>query len=1094
MPKREDLETIMIIGSGPIVIGQACEFDYAGTQACKALKEEGVRVVLVNSNPATIMTDPEMADRTYIEPLTPEICEKIIERERPDGLLPTLGGQTGLNIAVVLDERGVLEEFGVELIGANREAIRKAEDRELFKQSMMRIGQEVPKSGCAHTLAEAHAIAREMEMPLIIRPSFALGGKGSGICEDRTKFEAVASRALQSSPTSRILIEEFLKGWQEFELEVMRDRIDNVIIICSIENIDPMGIHTGDSITVAPQQTLSDKEYQEMRDSAIEVIREIGVDTGGSNIQFAVHPETRQRLVIEMNPRVSRSSALASKATGFPIAKIAAKLAIGYTLDEIPNDITRKTPASFEPTLDYCVVKIPRWPFDKFPKAEFQLTSQMKSVGEVMAIGRTFKEALQKGFRSLEIENGQLKIEKMKSIQERLRTPNSERMHWIREAFSQGIEIQEVHALTQIHPWFLRQIQEIASLKEALKKDRTLLQEAKRWGFSDQEISQILKTEEGKIRDRRVKESILPTIKAVDTCAAEFEAFTPYYYTTYESEDEFQPSPGKSVVILGSGPNRIGQGLEFDYCCVHASLALQEEGYETVMINSNPETVSTDYDISTRLYFDPITYEDVLNILEKEKPEGVILQFGGETPLRLALPLKRAGIRILGTPPEEIHRAEDRKAFKELIKELRLNQPESDTSLSIGETIQAAKRIGFPLILRPSYVLGGQAMEIVYDQYQLEEYVTNALQAYPGSPILIEKFLEDAIEIDIDGVSDGETVLIGAVMEHIEEAGIHSGDSTCVIPSYSLSESLKEEIRKITHSLAKALHIQGLFNLQVAVKNEIVYILEVNPRASRTIPFVSKTIGIPLAKIAAKVMVGRKLRDLISLSDPIWTGDERRGYVTVKKPVFPFNRLPGVDSVLGPEMRSTGEVMGIDLTYGLAFAKAHLATEEPLPLSGTVFISVNDQDKRSILSIAKRMESTGFQISATRGTARILLMNGITVQSVPKVGESASGGANVVDLIREGKIQIIINTPLGRRSRVDDSVIRKAALQYRIPCITTISGATALVHAIESLRKESDSRVPPEANQVRSSGPASGHIQPLQDYLAFSLTKRAKNG
>jgi carbamoyl-phosphate synthase large subunit len=1061
MPKRGDIKKILIIGSGPIIISQACEFDYSGTQACKALKEEGFEVILVNSNPATIMTDPQMADRTYMEPVTPEIVAKIVERERPQALLPTLGGQTGLNTAIQVAEMGVLEKYGVEMIGANQQAIRKAEDRELFKEAMRRIGLEVPRSGFAHNLQEAEEVVSRIGLPAVIRPSFTLGGTGGGVAFNMEEFEHLSAQGIELSLIHEIMIEESVIGWKEYELEVMRDLKDNVVIICSIENFDPMGVHTGDSITVAPAQTLSDKEYQRMRDAAIAIIREIGVETGGSNIQFAVDPENGRMVVIEMNPRVSRSSALASKATGFPIAKVAAKLAVGYTLDEIPNDITRETMASFEPSIDYCVVKIPRWAFEKFPGADPVLTTSMKSVGEVMAVGRTFKEALQKAIRSLEIGRFGLGADGKgepppESIRERLALPTAERLFHLRAALKMGSAPAEIAEVTRIDSWFLKNMKQICDLEEEIKghrtdgrglptMDRELLRQAKEYGFSDVQLAHLLGSEEMTVRQWRQEKGILPTFKLVDTCAAEFEAYTPYYYSTYESEDEVRPTSKKRVMILGGGPNRIGQGIEFDYCCVHASFALREEGYETIMVNSNPETVSTDYDTSDRLYFEPLTREDVLNIVEKEKPEGVIVQFGGQTPLNLAVPLEKAGVRILGTTPDSIDRAEDRERFKDLIQKLGLVQPQNGTATSFKEARVVAREVGYPVIVRPSYVLGGRAMEIVYDEEILERYIRDAVKASPEHPILIDKFLEDAIEVDVDAIADGERVVIGGIMEHIEEAGIHSGDSACVLPPYTLSDQLLGVIKENTYALAKELQVKGLMNIQYAVRNDMVYILEVNPRASRTIPFVSKATGIPLAKLAAKVMVGRTLEELG------FTHEVEVEHVSVKESVFPFNRFPGVDTILGPEMKSTGEVMGIDHAFGIAFAKAQLAAGQVLPKKGKVFISVKNRDKRAIIFIAKKLSDCGFQIVATRGTAKALAQNGIPVNLVFKVQE---GRPNIVDLIKNREIDLIINTPTGHRPKRDQVSIRAVAVAHNVPLVTTISGAAASVNGIEALLKE----------------------------------------
>jgi carbamoyl-phosphate synthase large subunit len=1082
MPKRTDIKRIMIIGSGPIVISQACEFDYSGTQACKALKEEGYEVVLVNSNPATIMTDPEMADRTYIEPITPGILEKIIAREKPDALLPTLGGQTGLNVSVALYESGVLQKHGVQMIGAKYEAIKKGEDRNLFKESMKKIGLDLPKSGLAHSLEEAFEVAKAIGFPLIVRPSFTLGGTGGGVAYNIEEFKEVAARGLEWSMIGEILIEESVLGWKEFELEVMRDLNDNVVIICSIENFDPMGIHTGDSITVAPAQTLTDKEYQRMRDAAIRAIREIGVETGGSNIQFAIRPEDGRMVIIEMNPRVSRSSALASKATGFPIAKMAAKLAVGYTLDEIPNDITKKTPACFEPTIDYCVVKIPRFTFEKFPGADPTLTISMKSVGETMAIGRTFKEALQKGLRSLEIgrhglgSDGKDKIpfpaempiestQYLEEVRKKLVTPNAERIFYIRYALLLGIEVEEIHELTKIDPWFLYNISEITDLEKEIRSygakvrdlelwkiqiphqlrlPEPLLRKAKEFGFSDLQLAHLLGVDEATLRKMRKEKGVQPTYKLVDTCGAEFEAYTPYYYSTYEIENEAKISTKKKVMILGGGPNRIGQGIEFDYCCVHASFALKELGYETIMVNSNPETVSTDYDTSDKLYFEPLTFEDVLHIIDLENPDGVIVQFGGQTPLNLAVPLEKAGAKIIGTTPDNIDRAEDRERFKALLKKLGLIQPPNGTAHSIEEALRVANDITYPVVVRPSYVLGGRAMKIIYDDDSLKGFIQQAVEASPGHPILVDKFLEDAIEIDVDAVSDGETCVIAGIMEHIEEAGIHSGDSACVTPPYSLSDELVEKLGQNTYALAKELEVIGLMNIQYAIKNDTVYVLEVNPRASRTVPFISKATGIPWAKVAARVMVGEKLRELGI------RGEVEIHHIAVKESVFPFNRFYGVDTVLGPEMKSTGEVMGIDTDFGLAFAKSQIAAGLKMPLKGSVFISVMNKDKRSIVFVAKKLVDLGFEIVATRGTAKVLANNGIPVQTVFKVGE---GRPDIVDRIKNGEIDLVINTPSGKKTKVDEVAIRSQSVAHNIPCITTLSGASAVVNGIESLLK-----------------------------------------
>jgi len=1053
MPKRKDLKKIIIIGSGPIVIGQACEFDYSGTQACRVLKEEGIEVVLINSNPATIMTDPEVADKTYIEPITPEMVEKIIAKERPDALLPTLGGQTGLNTAVALAENGVLHQYGVELIGAKLEAIKKAEDRNLFKKAMIRIGMDLPRSGFAYSTDEAMEIVNKVGFPAIIRPSYTLGGTGGDIAYNLKEFQEMAAIGISLSPINEILIEESCLGWKEYELEVMRDLNDNVVIVCTIENFDPMGVHTGDSITVAPAQTLTDKEYQLLRDASIAIIREIGVETGGSNIQFAIHPETGRIVVIEMNPRVSRSSALASKATGFPIAKIATKLAIGYTLDEIPNDITKKTPASFEPTIDYVVVKIPRWTFEKFPGADKTLTIKMKSVGEAMSIGRTFKEALQKAIRSLEIDRYGLGADGRDEIIEdrfrsKLSTPNEERVFYIKYALSKGMSLDEVYELTKVDKWFLYNILEIVHMERLISRHnlnnlpKEILREAKRFGFSDVQIAHLTNNKEIEVRQRRKEAGILPTYKTVDTCAAEFEAYTPYYYSTYEDECEIKTSGKPKVIILGSGPNRIGQGIEFDYCCVHASLALKEAGYEAIMVNCNPETVSTDYDTSDRLYFEPLTFEDVMNIIETEKPEGVILQFGGQTPLKLALSLEKEGVNIWGTSPDSIDLAEDRKRFGELMKKLDLNQPENGTATSFKEALKIAERIGYPILVRPSYVLGGRAMEIVYSEEMLEKYIISAVKVSHEHPILIDKFLEGATEIDVDAVCDGEEVFIGAIMEHIEEAGIHSGDSACAIPSFSLEEDKIGKIKEYTVKLALILKVKGLINIQFAVKDGEIYVLEVNPRGSRTIPFVSKSIGIPMAKIALFVMTGKKLSELKLAKEA------KPRYVTVKEAVLPFRKFPEVDTVLGPEMKSTGEVMGIDVSFGKSFAKSQIAAEQNLPTKGTVFISVCDNDKEDIIPIAKKLVDMGLKIVATKGTASVLSQNSIPVQETLKVRD---GRPNVVDLIKSDLINLVINTPWGKNPRSDGYYIRTASTIHGVSCITTINGARATVQGISAL-------------------------------------------
>ncbi|MBD3180668.1 carbamoyl-phosphate synthase large subunit [Candidatus Poribacteria bacterium] len=1067
MPKRTDINKILIIGSGPIVIGQACEFDYSGTQACKALREEGYEIVLVNSNPATIMTDPEMADKTYVEPIVPDVVEKIIAREKPQALLPTLGGQTGLNVSVDLAERGTLDRYDLELIGAKLHAIKKAEDRELFKDAMENINLEVPQSGLARTMDEALQVVKEVGFPVIIRPAFTLGGTGGGSAYNIEEFKEITSRGLDYSPISEVLIEESVIGWKEFELEVMRDKNDNVVIICSIENIDPMGVHTGDSICVAPAQTLTDMEYQVMRDAAIKIIREIGVDTGGSNIQFAINPKDGRMVIIEMNPRVSRSSALASKATGFPIAKIAAKLAVGYTLDEIPNDITKQTPASFEPTIDYVVTKIPRWAFEKFPEADKSLTTQMKSVGEAMSIGRTFKESMQKGLRSLEIGRSGLDdfITGLKTseLAEKLATPSSERIFYIKRAFQQGMSIDQVFRHSRIDMFFLFNIKEIVDMEEELKnahngdfsnknRIKQILMDAKRFGFSDSQLAQMWKMQEEEVRKLRINNGVEAVYKTVDTCAAEFEAYTPYYYSSYEFEDEVSISDKPKIMVLGGGPNRIGQGIEFDYCCVHASMALKEDGYETIMVNSNPETVSTDYDTSDRLYFEPLTREDVLNIVDKEKPDGVIVQFGGQTPLNLAVSLEKAGVKIIGTSPADIDRAEDREKFKEIINKLDLTQPDNDTGYSIDDALQIAERIGYPVVVRPSYVLGGRAMEIVYDESALANYMKNAVEASPEHPVLIDKFLEDAIEIDVDAVADGKNVVVGGIMEHIEEAGIHSGDSACVLPPYTLAEEEIEDIKQATYALAKELNVIGLMNVQYAIKGDDLYVLEVNPRASRTIPFVSKAIGVPLAKIAARVMAGKTLEDIG------FTQEIQPQHFSVKAPVFPFARFSGVDPVLGPEMKSTGEVMGIDTDLGRAFAKSQIGSGHKLPVSGTVFISVKHKDKRSIIFIARRLADMGFRILATHGTAVALTRNGIDVELIYSLGK---GRPTIFDFMKNKEVDLIINTPTGRASKSDEDLIRKTAIIQNIPCITTVSGAAAAVDGIDALRRREGIAVKP---------------------------------
>jgi carbamoyl-phosphate synthase large subunit len=1063
MPKRTDIKKILIIGSGPIIISQACEFDYSGTQACKALKEEGYEVVLINSNPATIMTDPETADRTYIEPITPETVCKIIERERPDAILPTLGGQTGLNCAVAVADTGILERLQVEMIGANPRVIKKAEDRQLFRDAMANIHLRVPESVIVRSMAETLAATEVLDYPIIVRPSFTLGGTGGGIAYNLEDLKELTTYGLEASMIHEVMLEESVLGWKEFELEVMRDFKDNVVIICSIENLDPMGVHTGDSITVAPAQTLSDREYQMMRDAAIAIIREIGVETGGSNIQFAIHPETGEMVVIEMNPRVSRSSALASKATGFPIAKIAAKLAVGFTLDEIPNDITKETYAAFEPTIDYCVVKIPRWTFEKFPGAEDFLTTSMKSVGEVMAIGRTFKEALQKGLRSLEIsrfglgaDGKDLGEQPWEVIQARLTTPNSQRLFYLRQAFRQGMKVEEAFELTKIDPWFLYQIRDLVQFSDELASYGTLLlqgregvhlpdmlRRAKEYGFSDVQLAHLWGLTEEKIRRLRLDYDIRPVYKLVDTCAAEFEAYTPYYYSTYEVEDESRKNDRRKVVILGGGPNRIGQGIEFDYCCCHASFALREMGIESIMVNSNPETVSTDYDTSDKLFFEPLTREDVLHIIDTEKPLGLIVQFGGQTPLNLAVPLANAGARILGTSPDAIDRAEDRERFKELLAKLNLKQPNNGTATTTAQALKIARQISYPVVVRPSYVLGGRAMQIVADDRALADFMSWALEVSPEHPILIDKFLEDAIEVDVDAISDGTTTIIGGIMEHIEEAGIHSGDSACVLPPYSLDASLQAEIARQTKELAAELGVVGLMNIQFAVKNKEIYLLEVNPRASRTIPFVSKATGVPLAKLATKVMLGHSLQELGL------TGQIIPPYFAVKESVFPFRRFPGVDPLLGPEMRSTGEVMGLDNSFALSFAKSQLAAGQLLPSGGGVLFSVKDPDKPALVEIARGFENLGFELFATHGTAEFLIAQGLKVAMVHKI---RAGRPNIIDRIKSRDIALLINTPMGRYTADDSFSIRRAALEYDIPYTTTIAAAKATLEAIRAVK------------------------------------------
>ncbi|MBN3037911.1 MAG: carbamoyl-phosphate synthase large subunit [Candidatus Omnitrophica bacterium] len=1062
MPKRTDIHKILIIGSGPIVIGQACEFDYSGAQACKALKEEGFNVVLINSNPATIMTDPEMADATYIEPITPQVVEKIIEKERPDALLPTLGGQTGLNTAIKVYEKGVLDKYGVKIIGANYQAIKKAEDREHFKKAMQKIGLDLPRSALAYNMEEAKEAMREIGLPVIIRPSFTLGGTGGGFARTKAEFENMAELGLKNSMISEILIEESVFGWKEYELEVMRDLKDNVVIVCSIENFDAMGVHTGDSITVAPAQTLTDVEYQNMRDAACAIIREIGVETGGSNIQFAVNPKDGRMVVIEMNPRVSRSSALASKATGFPIAKFAAKLAVGYSLDEIQNDITKETPASFEPTIDYCVVKIPRFTFEKFPEAKDILGISMKSVGETMAIGRTFKEALQKGLRGLEIGHCGLDNKKdylripMSKIRKRLREPNASRIFYVKYALQKGMSIKEIYRLTGIDPWFIDNIKQIVEFEDELltlschgargakKTKGELLFQAKQFGFSDSQIAQLIESDELYIRKMRKKKKIKAVYKLVDTCAAEFEAFTPYYYSTYESEDEARPSEKKKIMILGGGPNRIGQGIEFDYCCCHASFALKELGYETIMVNSNPETVSTDYDTSDKLYFEPLTFEDVMNIVDVERPDGMIVQFGGQTPLNLARDLEKAGVPIIGTSVKSIDLAEDRDKFARLIKKLKISQPPNGSATCEEEAVEIAKKIGYPILVRPSYVLGGRAMRIVYSEKELKGFIKEAKDTSQEHPILIDRFLEDAVEVDVDAVSDGKMTVIGGIMEHIEEAGVHSGDSACVLPPHTLSDDIIARIREHTYAISKELKVIGLLNIQFAVKGDIIYVLEVNPRASRTVPFISKATGIPLAKIAAKLMAGKTLTELR------FTKEKRLKHYAVKESVLPFSRFSGVDIILGPEMKSTGEVMGIDKSFGIAFYKSQLAAGSDLPKSGKVFISVRNEHKRDIAFIAKKLFDLGFELIATKGTYKVLRTNNIKAHSIGKISE---GSKEILTLIKSNSIHLIINTPSGKSSHSDMRPIRNAAVLNGIACITTLQGAQAAVNGIESIIK-----------------------------------------
>jgi carbamoyl-phosphate synthase large subunit len=1077
MPKRSDIKRVLVIGSGPIVIGQAAEFDYSGTQACKALRAEGLEVVLVNSNPATIMTDPELADATYVEPLTPEMVEAIIIKEKPDAVLPTVGGQTALNLAVALHERGVLERNSVTLIGAQIDAIKVAEDRLLFRNAMKEIGVEVPRSGVATNLEEALVIVDEVGFPAIIRPSFTLGGVGGGIAYNVEEFRELAGRGLDLSPVHEILVEESVIGWKEFELEVMRDVADNFVVVCSIENVDAMGVHTGDSITVAPALTLTDKEYQRMRDMGRRIIRRVGVETGGSNIQFAINPADGRIVAIEMNPRVSRSSALASKATGFPIAKIAAKLALGYHLDEIPNDITRLTPASFEPTIDYIVVKFPRWNFEKFPQADPTLTTQMKSVGEAMAIGRTFKEAFLKAVRSLELgKNGSLfpitaqdvQDDEDTALRQKLVVPSDRRMWALFRALDRGWTVETLHELTKIDRWFLQQFHEIVELRkmaglgEFREMSTDLLRTLKRSGFADADIAGVFGVDEELVRQRRIEDDLVPAFKRIDTCAAEFESFTPYMYGTYEQADESEPTPKKKVVILGSGPNRIGQGIEFDYCCCHAVFGFREEGFETVMVNCNPETVSTDYDTADRLYFEPLTFEDVMAVIERERQAGgevsCVVQFGGQTPLKLALPLLDAGVTILGTSPDSIDLAEDRRRFSQLLWDLGVPQPASGTAVSREEAREVAQRIGYPVVVRPSYVLGGRGMAIVFDSGALDRYMGGAVDVSHDRPVLIDRFLEDAFEFDVDAVADAEgAVVIGGIMEHIEEAGIHSGDSSCVVPPFMVAERHLATIREYTRRIARALKVVGLMNIQYAIKDDIVYVLEVNPRSSRTVPFISKATGVPMAKVAARVAAGRTLADLGLIEDLNAAG------VFVKSPVFPFVRFPGVDTILGPEMKSTGEVMGGADNFGAAFGKAMMGAAQKLPEKGCVFISVNNSDKATVLPIARDLSDLGFTLAATRGTAAFLRAHGLEVEIMYKVNE---GRPNVADHLVNRSIDMVINTPLGRESFFDDRAVRRAATMTQVPCITTLTGASAAVSAIKALRQQ--------ALSVRS----------LQDYYA----------
>ncbi len=1070
MPKRTDIKKILIVGAGPIVIGQACEFDYSGTQACKALREEGFEIVLANSNPATIMTDPEFSEHTYIEPLTPEFITAIIEKERPDAILPTLGGQTALNIAMKLYESGTLAKYNVKMLGADYEVIKKAEDRGCFKKAVLKVGLDVPRSAFAHNLEEARKAAQEIGFPLIIRPSYTLGGTGGGFAKNMEELEKVAPLGIESSMINEILIEESIVGWKEYELEVMRDCKDNVVIVCSIENLDPMGVHTGDSITVAPAQTLTDREYQMMRDASLDIIREIGVETGGSNIQYAINPENGRMIVIEMNPRVSRSSALASKATGFPIAKFAAKLAVGYSLDEIQNDITKETPASFEPTIDYCVVKVPRFTFEKFPEAKDILGVQMKSVGETMAIGRTFKEALQKGLRGLEI--GHIGLDNKlnykdisdEKVQKRLEEPNASRIFYIKYAMQKGWSSEKISQVTGIDIWFIAHMAQLLDFENELvsmqKKNGQisdkLLRKAKEYGFSDPQLAEILDITDLQVRQLRKEKGITATFKLVDTCAAEFEADTPYFYSTYETEDEASlqiqkiSSGKKKIMILGGGPNRIGQGIEFDYCCCHASFALKDMGYETIMVNSNPETVSTDYDISDRLYFEPLTFEDVMNVIDVEKPDGVIVQFGGQTPLNLAQRLNEAGVPIVGTSVANIDLAEDREKFSALIHQLEISQPPNGSANSVEETIEIAGRIGYPILARPSYVLGGRAMKIVYDQGALLEFIKEAQEVSPGKPVLIDKFLEDATEIDVDAVSDGTQTFVAGIMEHIENAGIHSGDSACVLPPPSIPENIIKEIKETTCRLAAALNVVGLLNIQYAIKGRKVYVLEVNPRASRTSPFVSKATGISLAKIAAKIMVGAKLADFNLSYEHL----SQLQYFAVKESVLPFSKFSGVDIVLGPEMKSTGEVMGIAPTYGEAFAKSQIGAYQSLPKEGKIFVSVKDEDKREAVHLAKRLIDMGFSVVSTGGTAKVFRSNGIAVVEIDSSNQGKDTFSNLMTLIKNAGIALVINTPSGESSQYDMRSIRAAAILHNVPCITTLQGAWAAVGGMEACKSK----------------------------------------